>query len=844
MEGPLRAYVQDCVEEALARVHEELAVVVASDHTTAAAKAPTITDKINRVTIGRTLTFKDNFPYYATIAARHRSQVETVELEGEQDVVVYVSFVPPCETEAWPAMAMSIEISHSQATEAEVSFALPCALLGEEFSGHQKATAEATARLEAKIKKLVDKIARGFNSGSNHDHLDERDAKRELKGAQTELATLELALNHSAVESRRVRVNAWTHDLLSKLSVAPASGSAPSTLHLHGRESITVLHKEGRVVDDRHLLVSIFAVGDDAGRRCELRVAAVSACTSTHFTLTVGTDDLPFVCSETAAVTGVVKMTDVSAWPTRWAQDLMRRLRLDPASRKMILAPLHSGQSAPGDCGLSREEAAVRLQAKQRQRQAQHDADAKSDQIAVERVRRDSLSSGFVLKFDEHALSMKKEEVDTKKYAIVQLQSLQRQLQGQREADEMSDQIAIEQARRQSCSSGFVLKFDEHALNMKKTELEIKTNATLRLQCWQRRIQAARRVKEKLLEGTCDSTVSICRTTTFKGSPYFVSVSARARNGVVKVASESDVVVCVNFVPPMETNEMVLATTAMSIEIGLDQAMDAELHFSLPFLLLRNESPRLSGADRRFHANAWTRDLLSKLSVAPSSDGTSSQLYLHPRGSVTMLYKKGHKVDSQQLLVSVFSVCNAAGKTCELHLTAVSAFSNRHFACVIAENELPFEWSETTQNGSKQMTVTSTWPANWAQDLIVRLSVDTVSSKLRLSAMVPAEDTNENSKDKAARRLQSQQRGLLARKEVHQLRERNIAIKQEVALVEGSAAATIQASARRRQNAQELVSGVLSRCAEHNSTTTVEESVRGDVAREYVNKIVTSASST
>ena len=32
-----------------------------------------------------------------------------------------------------------------------------------------------------KIKELDDKIAAGFNTGSNHDYLDERDAKRELK---------------------------------------------------------------------------------------------------------------------------------------------------------------------------------------------------------------------------------------------------------------------------------------------------------------------------------------------------------------------------------------------------------------------------------------------------------------------------------------------------------------------------------------------------------------------------------------------------------------------------------------------------------------------------------------
>ena len=66
----------------------------------------------------------------------------------------------------------------------------------------------ATLHLEAQIAKLQGKIEAGFNTGSNHDYLDEQDAQRDLKQCQERLAAMSVVGMGDKVDKWRVE-NSW-----------------------------------------------------------------------------------------------------------------------------------------------------------------------------------------------------------------------------------------------------------------------------------------------------------------------------------------------------------------------------------------------------------------------------------------------------------------------------------------------------------------------------------------------------------------------------------------------------------------------------------------------------------
>ena len=64
----------------------------------------------------------------------------------------------------------------------------------------------ATLHLEAQIAKLQGKIEAGFNTGSNHDYLDEQDAQRDLKQCQERLAAMSVVGMGDKVDKWRVEI--------------------------------------------------------------------------------------------------------------------------------------------------------------------------------------------------------------------------------------------------------------------------------------------------------------------------------------------------------------------------------------------------------------------------------------------------------------------------------------------------------------------------------------------------------------------------------------------------------------------------------------------------------------
>jgi hypothetical protein len=281
------------------------------------------------------------------------------------------------------------------------------------------------------------------------------------------------------------------------------------------------------------------------------------------------------------------------------------------------------------------------------------------------------------------------------------------------------------------------------------------------------------------------------------------------------VESERDVVVAIDLVPQSGPEH------AQSFKISYSQAVEANISFLLPLAALRPDLRQHSQQDESALVNAWALDLLSRLHTE-SSDGGLSAAKLHPQEKMTRLAKmvggdcwtclaKKGKIarGGGKLLVSIHVV---TGRKCALHISSISASSGRHFAYSVGVTELPFEWCRMNEFGKMCLTPLSSWPEGWVDSMLGRLTVDTVAGKMVLVAL----STSTEEHDKAARRLQSQQRGFLARKEVHRLREKkkkSIALKQQqVSFVEEGAATTIQAPARQKSpTAQAFASSIRGR---------------------------------
>jgi hypothetical protein len=263
----------------------------------------------------------------------------------EQDVVVSVNFVPAGNKKPLSA-PMSLNIGFKKATKANLSLATPYQALLQNMESLQppkheslkpatKAPLLAPLTIHAWSLELLLKLIVTSPSQDSRSKLCLRDVPKHVKKASrltTDGTNNKIANLHSQNPSQR--------GLTPQLQTRPVRQEDVKWKDCCRAPKQRLLYKSVGLVNGQQLLFSIFTRNEGAGKPHTMRIAAVSACSQSHFLRTLSPNDLPFIWWTQANEAKEGEIMCMSTWPASWAEHLLARVRVDAKTRKLGLLPL------------------------------------------------------------------------------------------------------------------------------------------------------------------------------------------------------------------------------------------------------------------------------------------------------------------------------------------------------------------------------------------------------------------------------------------------------------------------------------------------------------------------